>query len=112
MAQYQIVTPAKLGQISMTSSAQLLYTTPANTRTMIKNFDMCNTTSGMLTFTIYLVPSGSSPLTTNAMFYQQTLTGYQALQWSGVEIMYPGDTIWVQASASGINIIMSGGECT
>lgn len=112
MANYQIIVPAKLAQAALTTSPVSVYTVPANTRTMVKNFDLCNTNAALTTFSIYLVPSGGSPATSNALFYSQNLTGYQSLQWSGVEILNQGDQIYVQASATGMTIYISGGECT
>jgi len=112
MANYQSIVPTKLGQIAMTTATAVAYTVPSNTRTMVKNFDMCNTNNTLQTFSIYLVPAGQSPSTSNALFYNNNINGYSSIQWSGVEILNQGDMIYVQGSSSGITIYISGAECT
>ena len=108
---YQTITPTKLGQTVMTTSATTLYTVPASTRTFVKDIDIVNTDGTGVTFDIYLVPSAGTASTANALFYQQPITGKQNIQWNGTQILNAGDTIQVKASAaSSITITVSGGE--
>jgi hypothetical protein len=111
MANFQNIIPVKIAQNALTTSAVLAYTVPAATRLMIKNINVCNTTAGALTFNIFLVPSGGSPATTNALYYQNSLASYASTQWSGVTMLNAGDMIYVQASGTGITAIISGAEC-
>lgn len=105
---FQVPTIIRLGQVPCTTSAQTLYTVPSNSRTYVETIDVVNTNATSTTFDIYFVPSAGSPTTSNALFYQQTLVGKQNLQWTGIQVIDAGYTIQVKASATGINVTISG----
>lgn len=107
---FQRITPVKLAQAAVTASVVTVYTVPASTRTILKDIDICNTTAGALTINVYLVPSGGSPGTGNALFFGLAITANTTLQWSGVQVLNAGDTIRVQGSATGLTVNISGGE--
>jgi len=109
MAYYDI-TPAKLGQAAMTTSYATIYTTPANTRTFVKDIDIINTTGAIINIYVSLVPSGGTAGTANALFYYNALPAYTTLQWAGSQILGEGDFISVKASAAGCTITVSGAE--
>jgi hypothetical protein len=77
---------------------------------MLKQFDVCNTTGGALTVNVFLVPSGGSAGTGNALLYAVSVNANTTLQWSGVQVMNASDTIQIQASGLGLTITASGGE--
>jgi len=110
MANYQNVTPIRLGQAAITATYATLYTTPVNTRTYVKQMDVVNTTSGALSLYVHLVPTGGSPTTANAIYYVYSIAANAVLQWSGIQVMNYGDTIQVKASGAGLTITASGGE--
>jgi hypothetical protein len=56
------------------------------------------------------VPSGGTAGVGNALFYEWLLYPRDLYRWQGVQIMNEGDTIQVDASASGATITVSGGE--
>ena len=112
MANYQNVIPARLGQAAMTTSYTTLYTTPLVTRTYVKDFDIINTTAATVHIYVHIVPSGSLVTTANALLYYNALPAYTTMQWTGSQIMNPGDTIQIKASATGCTITASGGEAT
>ena len=60
MANYQTITPTKLGQSAITTSYTTLYTVPVNTRTYLKDFDVINTTSSIVYIYVSLVASGGT----------------------------------------------------
>ena len=105
---YQVPTIILLGQGTTTTSAVTLYTVPAVSRTFLESIDVVNTNSTTTTFDIYLVPSGGTAGTANALFYQQSLIAKQNLQWSGLQVLNAGYKIQIKASATGITIIASG----
>jgi len=108
---YQIVTPTKLGQGVATTGATTLYTTPASTRTFVKNIDICNVTSGAVTFNVYLVPTAGTASTSNALFYGAALAANMTVSWTGVQILNAGDTIQILASAgTSVTVTASGAE--
>ena len=107
---YDSISPVRFGQAAITTSASALYTTPALTRALIKEISVVNTTGVAATFDIYLVPSGGTAGTANALFYQQPLAAKATLQWNGLQVLNAGDTLQVKASASGLTVVASGGE--
>ena len=109
---FQNIVGIRLAQTTLTTAYGTIYTTPALTRTYIKDISVCNTTSGALTFWISLVPSGGTAGASNALFYNTTIPAYTAIQWTGSQILTPGDLISAKASASGIPIMVTGGEAT
>lgn len=107
---YQNITPTRLGQIALTTSYRIVYTVPANIRTFLKDADICNTNGVSATVTLCVVPVGSSPGTTTAIFYQASIPAFSTLQWTGSQIMNTGDTIQMLASATGVTATLTGGE--
>jgi hypothetical protein len=57
---FQNITGIKLGQAEITTSFTTIYTTPATTRTYVKDINICNTTATSLTVSVCLVPSGGT----------------------------------------------------
>ena len=109
---FQNILGAKLGQLAATTSYAILYRVPVNTRTYVKDMDICNTTGAAITAYISLVATGNSAGTTNALFYNTNIPAYSTMQWTGSEILNAGDTIQVKASAAGLTINATGGEAT
>ena len=99
---YQDITPARLGvqAVSATPTVDTVYTVPASTRTLLKDISICNTTAAAITLRIYLVPSGGSPGTGNALMYDVSINANSTVQWNGVQIMEAGATIRTSASAT------------
>jgi hypothetical protein len=110
MANFQSITQARLGQAAMTASYATVYTTPANTRTFVKDIDVVNTTSASISIYVNIVPSGQTATTSNAIFYGNALPGNTTVQWTGTQIMNASDTIQVKASTTGCTVTVSGGE--
>jgi len=104
------ITPLKLGQAALTTSYVTIYTTPANTRTFVKDLDIVNTTGATIGIYVSLVPSGGTAGTSNALFYNTPLPLNTIVQWAGSQILNAGDTIQVKASATGCTITVSGAE--
>lgn len=109
---YQNVTPVQLGQAAITTSVATLYTVPTSTRTYLKDINICNTSGSSVNVNVYLVPSGSSAATSNALLYTLAVASHTTYQWSGVQVLTPEQTVQVSASATGCTIIASGGEAT
>jgi hypothetical protein len=107
---FQNVTPLQLGQAAITTGYTTVYTTPVNTRTYVKDINICNTTGISCTVSVCLVPDGDSPGTGNALIYNLVLFGSDLYRWQGVQVMNAGDTLQVIASATGATITVSGGE--
>lgn len=112
MANYQNVTPVQLGQAAITGSVATLYTVPTATRTYLKDINICNTSGSAITVNVYLVPSGGTASTANALLYTLSIASNAVYRWTGVQVLLPGQTIQTSASTTGCTIIASGGEAT
>ena len=110
MANYQNITPVRLGQAAITTGYTTLYTTPANSRTYVKQMDIANTTAGSKKVTINIVPTGGTAVDSNAILHEVTIARNDAYKWSGIQVMNYGDTIQIKADAVGLTITASGGE--
>jgi hypothetical protein len=107
---FDVITPAKLGQAAITTGVTTLYTVPAATRTLLKEFSIANTTGAPINVRVFLVPSAGSAGTGNAFLYDVPVPNANALQYNGVEVLDAGDTIQIQAASAGLTIIASGAE--
>jgi hypothetical protein len=107
---FQNITPIQLGQAAITTGYTTLYTTPVNTRTYVKDINICNTTGISVNVTVCLVPNGGSAGTGNALVYNLVLFGSDLYRWQGVQIMNAEDTLQIKASGTGATITVSGGE--
>jgi hypothetical protein len=110
VANYQSITPVKLGQTAITTGYTTLYTVPADTRTYLKDFDVINTTAAVVNIYVSLVPTGGTAGTANALLYSNAIPAFTTMQWTGSIVLNPGDTMQVKASATGCTIIACGGE--
>jgi|TARA_R110000868_G_scaffold232491_1_gene485961 hypothetical protein len=110
MANFQSITPIKIAQAEMPTSAGLFYTVPDNSRIFLKDINIANTTNNTIGATIYLVPNGDSAGTANALIYQWRLFSYDLYRWQGVQIMNAGDEIYIEASDTGLTVVASGAQ--
>lgn len=109
---FDVITPTKLGQAAITTGVTTLYTVPASTRTLLKEFSIANTTAAAINVRVFLVPSAGAAGTSNAFLYDVSVPANNALQYNGIEVLNAGDTIQIQAASTGLIIIASGGEAT
>ena len=107
---YDVITPVKLGQGAVTASPTTFYTVPAITRTFVKDIDISNTTAVNKLIRVYLIPTGDSAGTANALIYDLTIPANGSLQWTGVQILEAGDFIQLEADAVGCTAHISGAE--
>jgi hypothetical protein len=107
---FDVITPTKLGQAAITTGVTTLYTVPASTRTLLKEFSIANTTGASINVRVFLVPVAGSAATTNAFLYDVPVPNNNALQYNGVQIMNAGETIQIQAASAGLTISASGAE--
>jgi ribosomal protein S9 len=110
MANYQTVTAVKLGQAAITGTIATLYTTPALSKTYVKQLDIANTTNGSLDVNVHLVPVSGTAGTANAILYTVAVAQHTTYQWKGIQVMNAGETLQVKASSTGLTITASGGE--
>lgn len=101
----------KLGQGAITTGAgTLLYTVPTGIRTEVMDIIIANTTTGGLTCSLHLVPTGVAVGSSNAMFSSVAVPANTTVHWSGVQILNAGDFIQGIGSAAGLTLNISGSE--
>lgn len=105
---FDVMTPTKLGQAAITTGVTTLYTVPANTRTLVKELSIANTTAAPINVRVHIGSGAAS--TANAFFYDVPVPANDVLQYNGVQVLNAGDTIQVQAAAAGLTITASGAE--
>lgn len=93
-----------------TTAGAAEYTVPTGYRTIAREINICNTTTGALTISIHFVASGGSADTTNAIVYGMNVAPNGVLDLSGEHILTAGDFIQVVGSASGLSMYGSGEE--
>lgn len=109
---YQNIVGNRLAQAELTTSYAPIYTAPAETRTYIKNIDISNTTGSQIRFFISFVLKNGTAGTANSIFYNVPINAYSTVQWTGSDILTPGDFISAKASAAGVTVTVTGGEAT
>lgn len=109
---FDVISPVKFGQAAITTGVTTLYTVPASTRALVKEFSIANTTAAAINVRVFFVPSAGSAATSNAFLYDVPVPANNALQYNGIEVLNAGDTIQIQAVSAGLTIIASGGEAT
>lgn len=91
------------------SSVGTIYIVPTGQQFTLTDIEICNTSASPTNFSIYLVPSGGSAGTTNALFYNAPIIGYTTVQWSGSTALSTGYTIQASSVAASVTIKISGG---
>jgi hypothetical protein len=134
MSQFQNIVASRLAQgaipatsaniisfyISPTSNPQTsTQVTPTSVQTYLKDISICNTTSASISVYIFIVQNGSTAVTGgvsaglgNALFYNTPIPANSVMQWTGTQILNPGDSIQGYASAVGCVLTISGARAT
>jgi hypothetical protein len=77
---FDVITPVKLGQAAITTGVTTLYTVPASTRTLLKEFSIANTTGADIDVRVFLVPAAGTAGTGNAFIYDVPVPTANALK--------------------------------
>jgi hypothetical protein len=103
---------SQLCQSALTTSTATLYTASVNFNSHINYITFCNTTGSAITVSIFIVPSGGTAGTGNAIYYNYSIAANSSVTWSGVQIITAGGTLQGSASSSGVTVTVSGGTST
>lgn len=99
------------GEVQLGNTATLLYASPVNIATSIRKAVFTNIDTSARTFTVYIVPSGGSPATSNTIISALSLLpgqSYIASELSGLVLTTGVSIQALSDSASKINTIGSG----
>jgi hypothetical protein len=101
----------KLFQGAITTGAgTLCYTVPTGIRTEVQDIVIANTTTGTLSCSLHLVPTGVAVGSSNAMFSSVPVPANTTVHWSGMQVLNAGDFIQGISSASGLTVNITGNE--
>lgn len=107
---FTIVQYKQFVQVAVASAQTTQYTVPASRQNVIKDYEVCNTTAGALTFTLNIVPNGGSAGTSNQILSSVSIPANQTLHWTGTITMEAGGFISTAASSTGLTLTVSGLE--
>jgi hypothetical protein len=96
---------------ALPGTASALYVVPASTTSIIKQILISNTTGADLDATLYFVPNGGSPSSSNKIFPEIIVSANNTLSIEIKSVLPTGSSIHGLASASvSLNIHISGVE--
>lgn len=93
-----------------TGSGTLCYTVPTGIRTEVYDVIIANTTTGSLTCSLHLVPTGVAVGTSNAMFSSVSIPANTTVHWSGIQCLNAGDFIQGIGNSAGMTVNITGQE--
>lgn len=110
-------TPVRFQEgVVLATSDATIYTSPANTVSIIKQMSLTNFGAAAVTVTIHLVPSGGSAATSNVLCNGVVISaGGQAIVIYGAinHVLQAGDAVVAKSdTATSVNIIVSGFQVT
>ena len=91
------------------STIGTIYTVPTGQQFTLTDIEICNASSSASSFSIYLVASGGTAGTTNALFYNAPINGNTTVQWTGSTALSAGSTIQASSASGNVTIKISGG---
>lgn len=91
------------------TSVGTIYTVPAGQQFTLTDIEICNASATGTTFSIYLVASGGTAGTSNALFYNAPIAKNTTVQWTGSTALSAGSTVQVSAGTTTVAIKISGG---
>ena len=91
------------------STIGTLYTVPTGQQFTLTDIEICNASSSASSFSIYLVASGGTAGTTNALFYNAPINANTTVQWTGSTALSAGSTIKASSASGNVVIKISGG---
>ena len=86
-----------------------VYTVPTGQQFTLTDIEICNASATASTFSVYLVASGGTAGTTNALFYNAPINGNTTVQWTGSTALSAGSTIKASSGSGNVVIKISGG---
>lgn len=105
-------TAVLLGRATMDVAGNTVYTVGAVTTTILKSFDIANTTTQLIRVRVHLVPGGGASNVNNAIMYDFPIVGNGMFGWEGEQVLATTDSLRVKADYAGCTITASGVEIT
>ena len=106
---YNLQPSAELAFAPIGTGITTLYTASGQSASHVNCINICNTTSSTVRVSVFIVASGTTYGTQNAIFYNVPIPANTTVLWEGAAIMPPRSALQSLASASGATINVSGG---
>ncbi len=101
----------RLFQFAIGTGASGIYSPPSGVaKTILRSFDIANTTSSGIQVRLHIVPAGGSATIGNALMYGKVVAAEDVLGYEGEQVIYTGESFTVQALSAGLTITGSGIE--
>ena len=109
---FDAITPTRFGaaELAITPLLSTIRTTPALTLDLLKDFDIANNGTGTAFVSVYLVPAGGSPDSSNLLIPGVRLPPASVFQWSGTQVLDAGATIQAKSTLANVTMTASGGN--
>lgn len=91
------------------STLGTIYTVPTGQQFTLTDIEICNASSSASSFSVYIVASGGTAGTTNALFYYAPIPANTTVQWTGSTALSAGSTIQASSGSGNVVIKISGG---
>ncbi len=107
---YNNVPTQQLAGGAATTATSTLFTASSGARTHLNTINICNTATTQATFSIFIVPSGGTAGTGNAIFYNCVIPANTTTLWTGTLIVPASGSIQASASATTVTFNLAGGN--
>lgn len=106
-----VIEPEKLGgaELAISPTLTTLRTTPSNSKDMVKDIVVSNNGSSIAIVDLFLVESGGSADAGNIFLPGISIPINSVFQWTGLQLLDPGDTIQARSGIAGVSCRISGG---
>ena len=91
------------------TSTGTIYTVLTGQQFTLTDIEICNASSTATTFSIYLVASGGTAGTTNALFYNAPIPANTTVQWTGSTALSAGSSVQGSSGSGNVVVKNSGG---
>jgi hypothetical protein len=101
-----------LGQLAngTANAVETVYTVPVGTSTVVSTVNICNTTTGAVTFRLWTCGSGDGTGVKNAAYYDIPMAGNDTFQSTAGATLGAGATVQFTASGTGVGVQLYGME--
>lgn len=84
----------------------------ANSYTIVKNINICNTTASNVVASVHIVPTGQSAANNNKIISNTTIVGNDVTYYNTSIIMPANSSIYVNQGGTSLTVAISGVEFT
>lgn len=107
---YNIQSKQQIAFAAIGTGISTLYTALSSSASHIDCINFCNTTASAIDVSMFIVPSGGTYGTGNALFYNFTMPAKTTVLWQGSVVMPANSTLQAIAAGAGVTVNVTGGN--